>query len=172
MVQKPPCWRANYPLGHPKQKNIKLSCFVLDVPVGSLLSSMAVFVPCDRKLQRAYLFYLGVAYREAFWAKLSSLIWRGRSIRRPLLFSVVLHACTVHLRTCNIFPQLTVASWWSIWNRTSERSERVGFLIQNQQVWKSRTKRFPCCNLFISYWDFCYLSSFNWFSKIITKLLY
>ena len=54
MVQKPPCWRANYPLGHPKQKHIKLSCFVLDVPVGSLLSSMAVFVPCDRKLQRAY----------------------------------------------------------------------------------------------------------------------
>ena len=46
MVQKPPCWRANYPLGHPKQKNIKLSCFVLDVPVGSLLSSMAVFAPC------------------------------------------------------------------------------------------------------------------------------
>ena len=37
-----------------KQKNIKLSCFVLDVSVGSLLSSMAGFVPCDRKLQRAY----------------------------------------------------------------------------------------------------------------------
>ena len=54
MVQKPPCWKANYPLGHPKQKNIKLSCFVLDVPVGSLLSSMVVFVPCDRQLQRAY----------------------------------------------------------------------------------------------------------------------
>ena len=48
MVQKPPCWRANYPLGHPKQNNIKLSCFVLDVPVGSLLSSMAVFVPRDQ----------------------------------------------------------------------------------------------------------------------------
>ena len=42
-------------------------------------------------------------------------------------------------------------SWWSIWNRTSERSERVRFLIQNQRVWKSRTKRFPCSNLFISY---------------------
>ena len=54
MVQKPPCWRANYPLEHPKQNNIKLSCIVLDVPVGSLLSSMAVFVPCDRKLQSAY----------------------------------------------------------------------------------------------------------------------
>ena len=54
MVQNPPCWRANRPLGHPKQKNIKLSCFVLDVPVGGLLSSMADFVPCDRKLQRAH----------------------------------------------------------------------------------------------------------------------
>ena len=42
-------------------------------------------------------------------------------------------------------------SWWSIWYRTSERSERVSFLIQNQRVWKSRTKRFPCSNLFISY---------------------
>ena len=39
----------------------------------------------------------------------------------------------------------------SIWNRTSERSERVRFLIQNQRVWKSRTKCFPCSNLFISY---------------------
>ena len=54
MVQNPPCWRANRPLGHPKQKNIKLTCFVLDVPVGGLLSSMADFVPCDRKLQRAH----------------------------------------------------------------------------------------------------------------------
>ena len=42
-------------------------------------------------------------------------------------------------------------SWWSIWNRTSGHSERVRFLIQNQRVWKSRTKRFPCCNLFILY---------------------
>ena len=46
-------------------------------------------------------------------------------------------------------------SWWSIWSRTSERGERVRFLIQNQRVWKSRTKRFPCCNfLFYTYWDF------------------
>ena len=42
-------------------------------------------------------------------------------------------------------------SCWSIWNRTSERSERVRFLILYQRVWKSRTKRFPCCNLFILY---------------------
>ena len=42
-------------------------------------------------------------------------------------------------------------SWWSIWYRTSERSERVRFLILHQRVWRSRTKRFPCCNLFILY---------------------
>ena len=64
MVQKPPCWRANYPLGHPKQKNIKLSCFVLDVQEGSLLSSMAVLVPCDRKLQRAYYYNLWADFRR------------------------------------------------------------------------------------------------------------
>ena len=45
-------------LGHPKQSNLTSYSFVLDVPVGSLLSSMAVFVPCDRKLQRAYSIYL------------------------------------------------------------------------------------------------------------------
>ena len=66
MVQKPPCWRANYPLGHPKQKHIKLSYFVLDVPVGSLLSSMAVFAPCDRKLQRAYCFQFAEAQVNVF----------------------------------------------------------------------------------------------------------
>ena len=42
-------------------------------------------------------------------------------------------------------------SWCSIWNRKSERSERVRFLILHQRVWKSRTKRFPSCNLFILY---------------------
>ena len=42
-------------------------------------------------------------------------------------------------------------SWWSIWNRTSERSEQVRFLILHQRGWKSRTKRLPCCNLFILY---------------------
>ena len=45
----------------------------------------------------------------------------------------------------------------SIWNQTSECSERVRFLILHQRVWNSRTKPFPCCNLFINfctYWDF------------------
>ena len=42
-------------------------------------------------------------------------------------------------------------SCWRIRKRTSERSERVSFLIQKQRVRKYRTKHFPCCNLFILY---------------------
>ena len=34
MVQKPPCWRANYPLGHPKQKNIKVKLLCFGCPSG------------------------------------------------------------------------------------------------------------------------------------------
>ena len=47
MVQKLPYWNANCPLGHLKQGKFRLNCFVLDVPVRNLRSSMAVFVPCD-----------------------------------------------------------------------------------------------------------------------------
>ena len=57
IVQKPPHWRANCALGHIKQRKFKFGCFVLDVPVRNLLSSMAVFVPCDHQLQRAHLKY-------------------------------------------------------------------------------------------------------------------
>ena len=42
-------------------------------------------------------------------------------------------------------------SFWRIRNRTSERSERVRFLIQKQRVRKYRTKHFPCGILFIIY---------------------
>ena len=54
MVQNPPCWDANCALGNPKQSDLNNSFFVLDVPMRSLRSSMADFVPCDRILQRAY----------------------------------------------------------------------------------------------------------------------
>ena len=42
---------------------------------------------------------------------------------------------------------------YEIFTRVGEVSEieRVRFLILHQRVWKSRTKRFPCCNLFILY---------------------
>ena len=43
------------------------------------------------------------------------------------------------------------ASGWRIRNRTSERSERVRFLIQKQRVRKYRTKHFPCGIVFILY---------------------
>ena len=49
MVQKPPYWNANCPLGYLKQRKFRLTCFVLYVPVRNLRSSMAVFVPCDYK---------------------------------------------------------------------------------------------------------------------------
>ena len=42
-------------------------------------------------------------------------------------------------------------SCWRIRNRTSERSERVTFLIQKQRVGKYRIKHFPCGILFIMY---------------------
>ena len=52
--------------------------------------------------------------------------------------------------------------------RTSERSERVTFLIQKQRVRKYRTKHFPCGIVFIiyvlrhsSFWRPFYLKSFK-----------
>ena len=42
-------------------------------------------------------------------------------------------------------------SCWRIRNRTSERSERVRFLIQKQRVGKYRTKHFTCGIVFIIY---------------------
>ena len=42
-------------------------------------------------------------------------------------------------------------SCWRIRNRTSERSERVRFLIQKQRVRKYHTKHFPCGIVFIIY---------------------
>ena len=47
------------PTGASKKKNIKLSCFVLDVPVGNLVSSMAILyhmiVNCKGPLEAASL---------------------------------------------------------------------------------------------------------------------
>ena len=34
MVRKPPCWRANCPLGHPKQSNLTLIFFCFGCPSG------------------------------------------------------------------------------------------------------------------------------------------
>ena len=58
MVQNPPYWNrqtAHWDIQNKEGLSlIDLSRFVLDVPVRSLRSSMANFVPCDRILQRAY----------------------------------------------------------------------------------------------------------------------
>ena len=59
-------------------------------------------------------------------------------------------------------------SCWRIRNRTSERNERVRFLIQNQRVRKYRIKHFPCGIVFIiymlrhsSFWRPFYFKSFE-----------
>ena len=59
-------------------------------------------------------------------------------------------------------------SCWRIRNRTSERSERVRFLMQKQRVRKYRTKHFPCGIVFIiymlrhsSFWPPFYFKSFK-----------
>ena len=59
-------------------------------------------------------------------------------------------------------------SCWRIRNRTSERSERVRFLIQKQRARKYRTKHFPCGIVFIiyilrhsSFWRPFYFKSFK-----------
>ena len=68
MVQKPPYWRANCAPGHIKQRKFKFSRVVLDVRVRNLLSSMAVFVPCDHQLQKAH--YSGNFERNLLMASL------------------------------------------------------------------------------------------------------
>ena len=52
--------------------NLTKYSFVLDIPVGGLLSSMAVFVPCDRKLQRAY--YRRLKFKPHEWLQIYTCI--------------------------------------------------------------------------------------------------
>ena len=42
MVRKTPRWRANCAVGHPKQRQFKLNCFVLDFRGASLLFSKVI----------------------------------------------------------------------------------------------------------------------------------
>ena len=52
----PPYWDANCPLGHLKQRKLRLTSFVLDVPVGNLRPSMADLYHVITILQRAHWF--------------------------------------------------------------------------------------------------------------------
>lgn len=42
-------------------------------------------------------------------------------------------------------------SWWSVGNRTSERSEGMRFLIQTKECLNTVRSHFPCCIMFIIY---------------------
>ena len=80
---------------------------------------------------------------------------------------------------------IEITSWkaraYRIFTRVGEVSEIERVSAANE--WDFWYKTYECENpvqsafhavicLFHTYWDLCYLSSFNWFSKIITKLLY
>ena len=56
--------------------------------------------------------------------------------------------------------RVSAANEWDFWYKTNECENPV----------QSAFHAVIC--LFYTFWDFFYLSSFNWFSKIITKLLY
>ena len=60
-------------------------------------------------------------------------------------------------------------SCWHIRNRTSERSERLKFLIQKQRVRKYRTKHFSCGIVFIIY-ILRYSSFFTFWRPFILNL--
>ena len=56
--------------------------------------------------------------------------------------------------------RVSAANEWNFWYKTNECENPVQSAFHD-----------VIC-LFYTDWDFFYLSSFNWFSKIITKLLY
>ena len=56
--------------------------------------------------------------------------------------------------------RVSAANEWDFWYKANECENPVQSAFHAE-----------IC-LFHTYWDFCYLSNFNWFSKIITKLLY
>ena len=67
-------------------------------------------------------------------------------------------------------------SWWSIWiseiERVSAANEGDFWYFTNECENPVQSAFHAVICLFYTYWDFFYLSSFNWFSKIITKLQY
>ena len=72
-------------------------------------------------------------------------------------------ACTRDFHTSwevSEMERVSAANEWDFWYKTNECENPV----------QSAFHAVIC--LFYTYWDFFYLSTFNWFSKIITKLLY
>ena len=73
--QKPPCWRANCPLGHPKQSILTQYYFVLDVPVGSLGSVQNMDPPFWSPIWSPFGPPSGPPFGPPFWTRFWTPIW-------------------------------------------------------------------------------------------------
>ena len=95
-------------------------------------------------------------------------------MRKPCYGRVQFVLCLLQNIKCREYFMESAGVWylrtscWRIRNGTSERSERVRFLIQKQRVRKYRTEHFPCGFVFIiyvlrhsSFWRPYYLKSFK-----------
>ena len=106
--------------------------------------------------------------RELFFQNLSlklfspSLICIGNSMFYIEITSWKARAYGIFTRVGEVseIERVSAANEWDFWCKTNECENPV----------HSAFHAVIC--LFYTYWDFFYLSSFNWFSKIITKLLY
>ena len=88
---------SQFILGHPHKSH---KMFRFPSPARPIFAAYKVAM-----LPSAGFICLRVAYREAFWEELSRLIWRGVWYGG--------HCCFQYMyRMCNIFPELTVASWF------------------------------------------------------------
>lgn len=120
---------------------------------------------------------------EAFSDSLGRTLWVWVACSQTTVFNLVecLH-CVEHFA---LVKDIEITSWkaraYGIFTRVGEVSEieRVSaanewdfwyFTNECENPVQSAFHAVIC--LFYTYWDFFYLSSFNWFSKIITKLQY
>ena len=110
MVQKPPYWNANCLLGHLKQRKFRLTSFVLDVPVRNLRFSMAVFVPCDHKLQKAYSSMEALSFISHVTTKTTS----SEDFQKPQVFIVFMFFKGRHfsLRRLDTLLQRKKINWF------------------------------------------------------------
>ena len=81
---------------------------------------------------------LRVAYRAAFWEELGRLIWRGRSIRRPLLFWVhrPLQKCERAGKEYGCFPFVWKTK---VFKMKDELNLRV--VSTNRSIWRRKVAK-------------------------------
>ena len=114
---------------------------------------------CFCRLQAAMLssaefICLRVAYPEAFWEELSWLIWRGRSIRRPLLFwvqAIFFHSlpsrvgCSLQGKLFSIFKLLCLVFVRYYFSSRTALENCVLFVIALRSSWEKFFDLYKIC---------------------------